>query len=233
MRHVECCQQQREMEHLCAGSSVLYSRSRKNRHRNLRRVWGTIRSTELCTDLSIAEREHNLEALRCELQSFQRGKQFKSSAVHHPDQFTDEPILDAKTYERFESRIKQIVRDLSARAEGAREKRDELHREVAELRGVLLTKRSRTKLNREMCLAPRRPGGELFKFFMIVVFESYISVDRSTNTPAQVLQQEEENQSCEEIDCQTEVVSGFYYQRKNRVFGWRSYTLFEARLFKD
>ena len=51
-----------------------------------------------------------------------------------------------------------------------------------------------------MCLTPRRPGGELFKFFMIVVFESYISVDRSTNTPAQVLQQEEENQSCEEID---------------------------------
>ena len=200
MRHVGVYQYKKEMEHLRAGSSVPYSRSRKNRHRNLRRVWRAIRSTELCTDLSIGEREQNLEALRCELQSFQRGKQFKSSAVHRPDQFTDEPILDAKTYERFEVRIKHVVRELSARAEGAREKRDELHREVAELRGVLLTKRSRAMLNREMCLAPRRPGGELFEFCLIVAIESYISVDRSTNTPAQVLQQEEENQSCEEID---------------------------------
>ena len=105
-----------------------------------------------------------MEILRCELQSFQRGKQFKSSAVHRPDQFTDEPILDAKRYERFESRIKQIVRDLSARAEGAREKRDVLHREVAELKGVQLTKRTRAKMNKEMCLTPRRPGGELLKF---------------------------------------------------------------------
>ena len=77
-----------------------------------------------------------MEALRCELRSFQRGKQYKSSAVHCPDKFADEPILDAKTYERFDERIKQIVRDHSTRAEGAREKRDELHREVAELKGV-------------------------------------------------------------------------------------------------
>ena len=191
VQHGGVCQYQKEMKYLRAASSVPYSRSRKNRHRNLRRVWRAIRSTELCTDLSIGEREHNLEALRCELQSFQRGKQFKSSAVHRPDQFTDEPILDAKTYERFEVRIKHVVRELSARAEGAREKRDELHREVAELRGVLLTKRSRAMLNREMCLAPRRPGGELFEFCLIVAIESYISVDRSTNTPAQVLLQEE------------------------------------------
>ena len=86
-------------------------------------MWRAIRSTELCTDLLIGEREYNLEALRCELQSFQRGKQLKSSAAHRPDQFADEHILDAKTYERFEGRIKQIVRDLSARAEGSREKR--------------------------------------------------------------------------------------------------------------
>ena len=119
VRHVGWCQQQKEIENLRAEFSVPYSRSRKNRHRNFRRFWRAIRSTELCTDLSIEEREHNLEALRCELRSFQRGKQFRSSAVHRPDQFPDEPILDAKTYERFEVRIKHVVRELSARAEGA------------------------------------------------------------------------------------------------------------------
>ena len=123
MRHVGVYQYQKEMKHLVAASSVLYSRNRRNRHRNLKRVWRAIRSTELWTDLSIVQREHILERLRCELQSFQRGKQLKSSAVHRPDQFADEHILDAKTYERFEGRIKQIVRDLSARAEGSREKR--------------------------------------------------------------------------------------------------------------
>ena len=64
-----------------------------------------------------------MERLRCELQSFQREKQLKSSAAHRPDQFVDEHILDAKTHGRFKGRIKQIVRDLSARAEGSREKR--------------------------------------------------------------------------------------------------------------
>ena len=136
MRHVGVYQYKKEVEHLRAGFSMPYSRSRKNRHRNFRRVWRAIHSTELCTDLLIEEREHNLEALRCELRSFQRGKQYKSSAVHCPDKLADELILDAKTYERFDERIKQIVRDLSARAEGAREKQEELHREVTELKGV-------------------------------------------------------------------------------------------------
>ena len=84
--------------------------------------------------------------------------------MHCHEKFADEPILDAKTYERFNERIKQIVRDLSARAEGAREKRDVLHREVAELKGVQLTKRTRAKMNKGMCLSPRRSGGELLKF---------------------------------------------------------------------
>ena len=98
MRHVGVYQYKKEMKHLRAGPSVPYSRNRRNRRRNVRRVCRAIRSTKLCTDLLIGEREHNLEALRCELQSFQRGKQLKSSAVHLPDQLADEPILDAKTY---------------------------------------------------------------------------------------------------------------------------------------
>ena len=56
------------------------------------------------TDLLIVQREHILERLRCELQSFQREKQLKSSAAHRPDQFADEHKLDTKTYERFEGR---------------------------------------------------------------------------------------------------------------------------------
>ena len=56
------------------------------------------------------------------------------------------------------------MRDLGARAEGSKEKRDELHREVAELKGVQLTKRTRAKMNKEMCLSPRRSGGELLNF---------------------------------------------------------------------
>ena len=105
------------------------------------------------------EREHELDKLRCELESFQRGKQYESSAVHRPGQFEHKPILDPKTYAEFEDQIKRIVRRLSSRAAGAREERDELHSEVAELKGVALTRRTRAKLNREMCLTPRSTGG--------------------------------------------------------------------------
>ena len=54
-----------------------------------------------------------------------------------PTKFADEHILDAKTHERFEGRIKQIVRDLSARAGGST------------MKGVVLTKKTRAKSNGE------------------------------------------------------------------------------------
>ena len=100
-----------------------------------------------------------MERLGNELRKFQRGKQYKSSAIHHPGQFEDKPILDPETRKIFEDRIKHIVRQLNAGADGAKDERDELHREVAELKGLVLTRRMRAKLNREMCLTPRSTGG--------------------------------------------------------------------------
>ena len=91
-----------------------------------------------------------MERLQYELKIFQRGKQFKSSTVHCPVQFIDEPILDVKTYLRYETRIKDTVKQLSARVEGAKEKRDELHRELAALKGVVLTAKTRALRTIEM-----------------------------------------------------------------------------------
>ena len=146
------------MKHLRT-APMSFSRNSRNRNRNLRRLFREIHYTEQCTALSSAERERKLDRLRLELEGFQRGKQYASSAVHHPDQFEDKPILDEKTYAKFKDRIKHIVRQLSAGAEGAKDERDELHREVAELKGLVLTRRMRAKLNREMCLTPRSTGG--------------------------------------------------------------------------
>ena len=96
-----------------------FSRNPRNRNRNRERLIREIRYTEQCTALSSAERERKLDRLRLELEGFQRGKQYASSAVRHPDQFEDKPILDEKTYAKFKDRIKHIVRQLSAGAEGA------------------------------------------------------------------------------------------------------------------
>ena len=75
--------------------------------------------------------------------------------MHGPDQFSENLILDVKTYtNQFVDCMKQVVRDLGARAEGSKEKRDELHREIAEVKGVILTKKTRAKSNGEA------PGAE-------------------------------------------------------------------------
>ena len=48
------------------------------------------------------------------------------------------------------------MRQLSAGADGAKDERDELHRELAELKGIPLTRKNGAKLNMEMCLTPKR-----------------------------------------------------------------------------
>ena len=146
------------------GMKVLqqYSSKRSNKNRNRKRILGMMRYIDQRSDLSNEQRERELERLQYELEIFQRGKQFKSSAVHCPDQFIGVPvILDAKTYDRYEIRIKDTVKQLSARVEGAKEKRDELHRELAALKGVALTAKTRKKLNKEMCLTRKYDDGKL------------------------------------------------------------------------
>ena len=54
-----------------------------------------------------------------------------------------------ETCNQFLDRIKQVVRDLGTRAEGSKEKRDELHRKIAEVKGVVLTKKTRAKSSGE------------------------------------------------------------------------------------
>ena len=118
----------------------------------MRMIW----CIEQCSDLSNGEKERELERLGNELRKFQRGKQYKSSAVHRPGQFEDKPILDPETCKLYEDRMKHIVRQLSAGADGAKDERDELHRELAELKGIPLTRKNRAKLNMEMCLTRKR-----------------------------------------------------------------------------
>ena len=136
-------------------SSVIFSNSRRNRNRNCRRLKRMICYIEQCADLSTDKKERELERLGNELRKFQPGKQYKSSAVHPPGQFEDKPILDQKTYKLYEDRIKHIVRQLNAGADGAKDEREELHWELAELKGIPLTRKNRAKLNMEMCLTPK------------------------------------------------------------------------------
>ena len=116
------------MKHLRT-TPMSYSKRRRNRNRNLTRLFREIRYAEQCTALSSAERERKLDRLRLELEGFQRGKQYEYSAIHRPGQFEHKPILDAKTFAEFEDRIKHIVRQLSAGADGAKDERDELLRD--------------------------------------------------------------------------------------------------------
>ena len=99
-----CCMQchwHTEMKHPHT-TYMSCSRKRRNRNRNLTRLFREICYTEQCTALSSADRERKLDRLRLELEGFQRGKQYASSAVHRPDQFEDKPILNENTYAKFE-----------------------------------------------------------------------------------------------------------------------------------
>ena len=180
-------------------SSVIFSNSRRNRNRNCRRLKRMICYIEQCADLSTDEKERELERLGNELRKFQPGKQYKSSAVHPPGQFEDKPILDRKTYKLYEDRIKHIVRQLNAGADGAKDEREELHRELAELKGIPLTRKNRAKLNIEM--TPKRAppkvkdrGGKKKRL-----------VKQKTNqsSESEVPAMAQESQSSEETSCQT------------------------------